>query len=594
LYTRKYTAEMRLPYLSRKNSGWVVQVRIPVTLDPLLQLTPIRTTIGVMPAIEARRKAICVVAAVHSAIAEVERMSERQSISPPVARDLTTDKINRVLPTLLGLDALAVPTATSDQAVIKASFDALAEIGNGRATGEGIFANPSVRHEMAYIAALTTPSVSAAMAGEGAPQHLEALANHSSVIAQQSSELADQVERIGELTSALRTMHSVGIVPATEGPLFSQVLKAQIAEKSGLKGDDAELVGIYRKVGAEFIAILGDHPVGSYRRTHLQQYANEMAWFPPRAAFAKNYRHQDVVDHIERNKKRNGQGLAAKTIKDGRVAHIKAIIARGCEDAGVVNHVAGTRIDVPDRATPSKKRKAPASDALDMVLQHAVDHEGLTNALMLVLGTLTGRRVSLLATLRREDVVLFNGTYVIEIASHRYEGDQWVRVPFKSNDSLEFIIVPDALASTGFVEWAKKSDGPMFPEFMACKDPGDAAQKKVNRVIAKVIGEEGLAHFTFHGLRAGRIDDALDNDLAENLVKHQVGHKATTDHQRYQSLTPKKARKIASQPLPDGVDWSCLDRIDYTAPQIPTHRSRKAGALRAKVKKGRRGAKRTD
>lgn len=578
---------MRLPYLSRKNSGWVVQVRLPVTLDPHLKLSPIRTTIGVMPAIAARRKAIDVVAAVHSAISEVERMSETESISPPEARELTMDMINQTIPMLLGMNAMAAPTATQDRAVVDASFDALAQIGHDRAAGVGIFANPSVRHEMAYLAALTIPEVAAAMAGDGDPKPLEALAEQGAVIARQGNEIDLHVSRVGELESALRTMHSVGIVPADGGALFSEVLKNQIAEKASLKGDDAELVGIYRKVGAEFIAIVGDRPIGSYSRTDLQKYASEMAWFPPRAGNAKNYRHEDVVKHIARNRKANGQGLAAKTIKDGRVAHLKAIIARGCDDSRVVNHIAGKRIDIPDRAAPPKKRRAPASEALNKVLQHAVDHEGLTNSLMLVLGTLTGRRVSLLATLRREDVVSWNGSHIIEITSHRYENGQWVRVPYKSDDSREGIVVPDILVEKGFVEWAKQADGPMFPEFMACMDPGDAAQKKVNRVIDKVLKKEGLSHFRFHGLRAGRIDDALDNDVAENLVQHQVGHKPATVHERYRSLTPKKARKIASQPLPDGVDWSCLDRIDYSAAQTPTRRRRSA-TVQVRTKKVRR------
>lgn len=580
---------MRLPYLYRKNSGWVVQVRLPVSLDPDLKLSPIRTTIGVMPAIKARKMAVGVVAAVHSAITEVERMSKSKPISPPQARELTMDKINLVIPTLLGMNAMAAPTATKDRAVVEASFDALAQIGHDRAMGSGIFANQTVRHEMAYLAALTIPEVAAAMNGEGDPKPLESLAEQGSVIARQGTEIGRHVERVGELESALRTMHSVGIVPANEGPLFSHVLETQIAEKIALKGEKNGLVGIYRKVGAEFIAIIGDLPVGSYRRTDLQRYANEMAWFPPRAGDAENYRHEQVVQYIERNKKAKGKGLAEKSIKDGRVAHLKAILARGCDDARVVNHVAGKRIDVPDRASPSRKRRAPGAGVLDAVLQQSIPKEGLTNSLMLVLGSLVGRRVALFATLRREDVVLWNDTYLIEICSHRYENGEWIRIPFKSDESLDAIVVPDILVEKGFVKWAEQSDGPMFPEFMACLDPGDAAQKQVNRVIAKILKEQELPHFTFHGLRAGRIDDAVDNEVRDSLIERQVGHKPTTVHGRYRSLTPKQARAIASQPLPDGIDWSCLDRIDYSAPQVLKQKRRKPRVV-ARVKKRRRSS----
>src|SRR5690606_25787185 len=116
--------------------------------------------------------------------------------------------------------------------------------------------------------------------------------------------------------AALRTMHSIGLAPVNDGPLFSAVLKSQIAEVIKRKGPKAELAGIYTKVGAEFIAIVGDRPIGAYRRTDLQEYANEISWLPPTASSAKGYRHENVKAYIARNKKAQGRGLAAKSIRD--------------------------------------------------------------------------------------------------------------------------------------------------------------------------------------------------------------------------------------------------------------------------------------
>jgi integrase len=567
---------MPVPYLRRKNAGWQVQIRLPVTLDPSLCLSPIRLTIPAMPAIEARRKAISVVSAVQTAIAEVERLNEHSPMSPKAARDATMDRITLAIPMLVGLDALAAPTATTDPLLIDRVFDVLAQIGYDRVRGEGAFADPRIRHEQIYAAALQVPQIASAATRDGT----------SSTEPHPIDELLAQSGRIAELTNALTTMHSIGVRPVGEGPLFSEVLKRQIAEIADRKGPKSELIGIYTKVGKEFMAIVGDRPIGAYRRTDLQEYANEIAWLPPTASSGKGYRHENVKTYIARNKKAQGRGLAAKSIRDGRISHLKAIIGRGCEDNDQQNRVANTRVRVPDRASPPVKHKAPEPHALSRVLNVAVDTEGLTIPLMLALGALTGRRVSLLATLRREALVRWHDVYVIEVETHRYENGVWIRVPFKTDESRQCIVVPNALVEAGIVTWAQQEPGPMFPEFMACEDPGDAAQKKVNRSIQKITRQHDLPHFTYHGLRGGRIDDALDNQMAAHLVQHQVGHKADSVHGRYRSLTPKQARLIACQPLPEGVDWSCLERLDFSAPQTPTRKRRTSEQL--KVVRARR------
>ncbi|MGB3338457.1 MAG: hypothetical protein WBA73_14885 [Devosia sp.] len=437
-----------------------------------------------MPALEARRKSVSVLSAVQAAIAEVERLNKHSPMPPDVARDATMERINRVLPILIGLDALAAPTATDDGALIDTTFDILAQIGNDLATGRGLFSDPGIRHEQVYAAALQVPQIADAVT-TASPSAIE--------------ELLAQPGRIAELTAALRTMHSVGVTPVEHGPLFSQVLAKHIDEVIKRKGAKSELVGIYEKVGAEFIAIVGDRPIGTYRRADLQEYANEISWLSPTASSSKGYRHENVRTYIARNKKVQGRGLAAKSINDGRISHLKAIIGRGCEDNDQQNRVSNTRILVPDRASPPVKHKAPEPHALSRVLNVAVDTEGLTTPLMLVLGTLTGRRVSLLATLRREALVPWHGVYVIEVDTHRYENGVWVRVPYKTKESREAIVVPNALVEAGIVAWAQDAPGPMFPEFMACDDPCDAAQKKVNRVIqshaqaGSIFGQPALA-----------------------------------------------------------------------------------------------------
>ncbi len=178
---------MRIPYLRRKNTGWQMQIRLPVTLDPCLRLSPARVTPGPMPAIEARRKAVSVVAAVQAAIAQVEHAMQNESLQPKAARDAVMDKVTLLVPTLIGLDALGLSYGHREQVADRRGFRCLA-----------------------------------------------------------------------------------------------------------------------KEVGAEFIAIVGDCPIGAYRRADLQQYANEIFWLSPTASSAKGYRHENVRTCIQRNKKSQG------------------------------------------------------------------------------------------------------------------------------------------------------------------------------------------------------------------------------------------------------------------------------------------------
>lgn len=168
--------------------------------------------------------------------------------------------------------------------------------------------------------------------------------------------------------------------------------------------------------------------------SELQEYANEISWLPPTASSAKGYRHENVKTYIASNKKAQGRGLSATSIRDGRISHLKAIIVHGCEDNDQQNRVANTRIRAPDRASTPVKHKTPEPQALSCVLNVAVDTDGLTTPLMLTLGTLTGRRVSLLTMLRREALVRWHDVYVIEVETHRYENGVWIRVPLKTDE----------------------------------------------------------------------------------------------------------------------------------------------------------------
>lgn len=180
------------------------------------------------------------------------------------------------------------------------------------------------------------------------------------------------------------------------------------------------------------------------------------------------------------------------------------------------------------------------------------------------LGYLTGRRIGLLATLRREDIVQLHGVWAFLVRSHHFHEGHWEPVPFKTDASREIIIIPQVLVDAGFVEWVRREPGWLFPGLMACKDPADAAQKRINRLIKDYTGDGDLS-WVFHALRHGKIDSDRDNEVDTRLIMKTVGHELGDIHNGYGRLTPKQMRAIAAAAPPEGVDWKLLGTIDFEA-----------------------------
>jgi integrase len=483
-------------------------------------------------------------AAAQVAFARVRTMN-KTSIATVDTIDACHQTINSLVPFLAGLDALG---GTGDEgpnpAVVDHVFDVLAQIGHDQARGEGLFARPDLRPEAPFIATLKSPAFSDAYAGRA---NLDKLADAGKMIS--------SIHSLTELLTADKPAKATG-------DLFSVVANDRIKDIRKNKSPDHELVGIYEKVRDEFIALCGDRRVGEYRRKDLQHYVNEISWLPPEASSEKDFSYKDVAHHIQQNKLAGGRGLAAKTIRDGRLSYIRALIGLGCEDAGIRNPIAKSKVKIPDRAPLGVARIAPDGKAFERVWRAGIASGVLSDALLPPLALLAGRRVGVLATLWREDIKEQHGVYFFEVRSHDYRNGRWEPLPFKTAASLEIIIIPQVLVDAGFVEWARKESGPLFPALMACKDPADAAQKRMNRLIKDNTEEDQLA-WVFHALRHGKIDNDRDNQVDRRLIMKQVGHESGDVHDAYGRLTPKQMRAIASASPPEDVDWSLLKSIDF-------------------------------
>lgn len=531
-------------YLSRKGPTWSFQIRLPLDLRPDSTLSRIRIPLGAMTALEARKQALLMASAAQIAFGRVRNMM-RTSPGDLDAAKASEQVILSLVPFLKGLDALAEGVSRDhDPAVVDHVFDVLAHIGHDQARGSGLFADPDLRPEAPFIATLKSPPLSRAYAGQG---KLEGLSDTSAMLSTIQS-LSSRIEADAQVQST--------------GELFSIVANGRIADIRTNKSPDHELVGLYEKVRDEFIALCGDRRVGDYRRKDLQHYVDEISWLPPEASSQKRFAYTDVARHIAMNKAKGGRGLASKTIRQGRLSYVRAIIALGCEDGDIRNPVAKSRINIPDRAPLPVARIAPDGKAFEAVWKAGIETGILSDALLPPMGLLTGRRIGLLATLLRDDIVQLHGVWVFLVRSHHYHDGRWEPIPIKTDASREIIIIPQVMVDAGFVDWARKESGPLFPALMACKDPADAAQKRVNRLIKDYTGEGDLS-WVFHALRHGKIDNDRDNAVDTRLIMKTVGHETGDVHGAYGRLTPKQMKAIAAALPPEDVDWSLLETIDF-------------------------------
>ncbi|VUD72884.1 hypothetical protein MET9862_03491 [Methylobacterium symbioticum] len=136
---------------------------------------------------------------------------------------------------------------------------------------------------------------------------------------------------------------------------------------------------------------------------------------------------------------------------------------------------------IPKRAAPSKAGIAPDYDEFGKVVASGI----LSDALLPALGQLTGRRLGLLAFMRRENILRYNGVWVYRPQSHQMRDGRWEPVPFKTGESLGLFVLHDLFAECGFIEWALRNAGPVFPMLMRTEDPADAAQKRLKRLYAR-------------------------------------------------------------------------------------------------------------
>lgn len=363
--------------------------------------------------------------------------------------------------------------------------------------------------------------------------------------------------RIAELTAAKAE---------NQGPLFSDAADAYMARLREANGEDDEEIRYLRHRKAIFITLCGDKPVASYTRDDLQKFVNEVRHLPPNISKRRDYDIRQTLTYIAEAKEAGTPGLSEATLRNTYLSRVRTILKDGCTGARIPFPLENVVTPLPKDVRKPKVRLTPDAEALDRVFRAGLETGSLVEAMMPLLGYLTGRRIGLLTYLQREDIHRYHGSWVIKPRDTVVKDGQVERVPIKTSESREPFVLHDFLDDIGFIAWAQRGSGFLFKSLHAALDPADTASKRMARLF-RSAGVDPDVFKMFHGLRHAHIDRGRELKLEPRIARKQVGHETSDVHEGYgvQGMNRTETRTVASIPLLEDLDLSMFHGLDFEA-----------------------------
>jgi len=478
---------------------------------------------------------------------------------PPIA-SLLRDDFALILPFLRALDDVD-RCQPSDVALaprmVAAGLDGLADLVVDRATGGALARNQSAALESFFRKIITDEETGREYLGEPPLPPREPAADIAKVLSVVTDMQAKQSAMEARLAAATAVKH---------GPLFSVAADTYHEKLRLAHGDGYDELKYVRHRKAVFLQLCGDKPVNEYTQEDLQTFVNDVRHLPPNISKDADYRVEDVRRYIAEAKLQGVKGLSESTLVNNYLGKVKTILRDGCAGEGIPFTLEGVRIVIPKGVPKARHRLAPDYAALNRVFRAGIKSGMLAEAILPLLGFLTGRRLGLLTFLRREDILRYHDCWVVPPRDSVWDGTRWVAVPFKTDESLTYFVLHDVLGEIGFVDWARRGQGFMFESLHEAKDPADAASKRMARLF-RAAGLDPRLFSMFHGLRHAKI--ALDRELKldPRAIRLQVGHELGGVHEHYgdHGMNRSELFAVARTELPPEIDLSVFRGLDFEA-----------------------------
>jgi hypothetical protein len=363
-------------------------------------------------------------------------------------------------------------------------------------------------------------------------------------------------------------------IETSTAPLFSQLENDYVNIRKNGGASDATISTIRLRVNA-FKVLVGDRPIDCYAPIDLQNYVNTIQYLPLEMSRegkdTAKLKAMGLHAAIEKNRvERCWETLGIATIRDGYVQNIRAIINNAVGLRRLNDPFQGYRIRWPDDAKPPVKRETLDYEKLNKVFELGVASEYLDDAMLGPLCLLSTRRIGILPWIRGCDIDVKHGVDIVRVNGIVFDKKQqkYVRIGYKTEDSLRFFVLHNKFRQCGFVDWAKQQgDQFLFRLLQSCSDPSDAASKRINALL-KRAGARGMNIEVGHSIRHGGKDVLMEEEIDSDATRLQMGHPLNDVHSSYgkrAELNRKQCQELAHFDLPAGIDWSMFDGLDFEA-----------------------------
>lgn len=347
-------------------------------------------------------------------------------------------------------------------------------------------------------------------------------------------------------------------------PLFSRAAEEYLAARIKAAGgvETGDIHSIRGRV-ALFIELHGDRKLDEYTTVDLEDFFSTLQFWPPKPDQFEELAGKNARQILEMNKKHKYGVMALNTAKGHYIADVKAIAKHAAAACRIISPFQGARLMTPAMLAKPKRHKCPNIKLLVKAVRAGVASGEFHKAVILLLAYFTGRRVGLLARLRREDIYRV-GEFVVMRGQQFHEDDDGGLGlnGFKTEQSLDGFILHRFFDDIGLVDWIMQKPGFLFERMNGCLDPEDAMQKAANRLLhdAKTGG-------TLHGLRGYTATMMRRAGVSDYSRRVQSGHAPIDEHEEYGELPmdPSDAPLLANLPLPPGLCVDDFAGLDFEA-----------------------------
>jgi integrase len=210
-------------------------------------------------------------------------------------------------------------------------------------------------------------------------------------------------------------------------------------------------------------------------------------------------------------------GLRPKTVRDAKLAPLRAILQWGVQNQLLAENVA-EKITINVRAKQGEKKRSFTDEEGRIILRAALQEKDPVRRWVPWIGAYSGARVSEICQLRREDIVEIEGIWCMKVMPEAGS--------VKTSGSERVIPFHPALVKSGFLEFAlKRSAGPIFSNLTPDKfgKRGGNGTKVIGRFVRQLgIGDPRISpsHSWRHRIKTLGRRHGLAQDILEAITGH--------------------------------------------------------------------------